>query len=73
MLSARNARAAARGEPEVDVEAELGRLTAPAADPDLREEVRALVLARNARRAARGEEPLDVDAEVERQLRDLGA
>ena len=72
MLAARNARAAARGEAEVDVEDELARLTAPAADPGLREEVRDLVIARNARRAARGEPPLDVDTEVERQLRDLG-
>ena len=73
MLAARNARAAARGEAEVDVEAELARLTAPAADPALRDEVRDLVIARNARREARGEPPLDVDAEVDRQLRDLGA
>jgi hypothetical protein len=72
MLSAHNARAAARGEAEVDVEEELARLTAPAVDPALREEVRELVIARNARREARGEPPLDVDAEVERQLRDLG-
>jgi hypothetical protein len=73
MLIARNARAAARGEDEVDVEEELARLTAPAVDPALREEVRELVVARNARRVARGEEPLEVDAEVERQLRHLGA
>jgi hypothetical protein len=72
MLEARNARHAARGEAEVDVEGELARLTAPAVDPALREEVRELVIARNARREARGEPPLDVDAEVERQLRDFG-
>ena len=33
MLEARNARHAARGEAEVDVEDELARLTAPAVDP----------------------------------------
>src|SRR5215210_8197760 len=47
MLGARNARAAARGEAEFDVEDELARLTAPAVDPALREEVRELVVARN--------------------------
>ena len=73
MLGARNARAAARGEAEVDVEDELQRLTAPAVDPGLREEVRELVVARNRRREARGEAPLDVEAEVERQLREFGA
>jgi hypothetical protein len=73
MLAARNARRAARGGEVVDVEAELARLTAPAADPELRAEVRQLVVARNARRARRGQPPLDVEAEVERQLRDLGA
>ena len=62
MLGARNARAAARGEAEVDVEDELQRLTAPAVDPGLREEVRELVVARNRRREARGEAPLDVEA-----------
>src|SRR5215218_712182 len=73
MLAARNARAAARGEAEVDVEQELQRLTAPAVDPSLREEVRELVVARNRRREARGDAPLDVEAEVERQLREFGA
>jgi hypothetical protein len=73
MLGARNARAAARGEAEVDVEDELQRLTAPAVDPGLREEVRELVVARNRRREARGEAPLDVEREVERQLREFGA
>jgi hypothetical protein len=73
MLAARNARAAARGEREVDVEEELRRLTAAAADPGLRDEVRDMVVARNARREARGEQPLEVEAEVDRQLRELGA
>jgi hypothetical protein len=71
MLEARNARRAARGEAELDVDAELRALEAPA-DPELRDEVRSLVEARNARRVARGEEPLDVEAEVERRLRELG-
>jgi len=68
-LEARNARRAARGEPPVDVEAELRALTAPAADPELAAEVRQLVEARNARRVARGQPPLDVDAEVSKRLR----
>ena len=70
LLEARNARRAARGEPPVDVEAELRELTAPAADPELAAEVRQLVEARNARRVARGEPPLDVEAEVSKRLRD---
>jgi len=72
MLGARNARRVARGQAPVDVEAELRALTAPPADPGLREEVRQLVQARNARRMAKGQEPLDVDAEVERRLGELG-
>jgi hypothetical protein len=73
MLAARNVRRAARGEAEVDVEAELAALTRPSAasDPGIVEEVRALVRARNNRRIARGQEPLDEEAEVERQLREL--
>jgi hypothetical protein len=71
MLEARNSRRAARGEPPLDVDAELRALTAQA-DPELREEVRTLVEARNARRIARGEEPLDVEAEIDRRLRELG-
>ena len=42
-----------------------------AADPQLVEEVRQIVVARNHRRLRKGEEPLDVEAEIERQLRDL--
>ena len=57
----------------MDVDAELRALTAPAADPELRDEVRTLVEARNARRVARGEEPLDVEAEIDRRLREFGA
>lgn len=68
MLEARNARRARRGEPPVDVEAELARLTAPVVDDEVRAEVRALVQARNARRVRAGREPLDEDAEVARRL-----
>ena len=68
MLEARNARKRRRGEPEIDVEAELARLTAPVIDDELRQEIRDLVIARNHRRARRGEPPLDVEAEVARQI-----
>ena len=74
MLEAKSARRVARGEPELDVDAELAALTSGAtnADAGLREEVRQLVVARNERRMRQGKEPLDVDAEVDRQLRELG-
>jgi hypothetical protein len=68
LLEARNARRARKGQAPLDVEAELSRLTAPAADPALEAEVRELVVARNARRARKGQAPLDVEAEVRRQL-----
>jgi 2-polyprenyl-6-methoxyphenol hydroxylase-like FAD-dependent oxidoreductase len=68
MLDARNARRRRRGEPELDVETELSRLTAPAVDDELRAEIRDLVIARNHRRARQGKPPLDVEAEVERQI-----
>ena len=68
MLEARNARRRRRGEPELDVEEELSRLTAPAVDDELRAEIRDLVIARNHRRARQGKPPLDVDAEIERQI-----
>jgi hypothetical protein len=73
MLAARNERRARRGETPLDVEAELARLTAPAADPALEAEVRQLVIARNERRERRGQPPLDVEQEVARQLRELGS
>src|SRR3954469_4711078 len=74
LVEAKSERRVARGEPPLDVDAEIAALSArPPADAGLREEVRQLVVARNERRLARGKEPLDVDAEVERQLRDLGA
>lgn len=72
MLEARNARRMARGQPPLDVEAEIARLAAPVADPALEAEVRALVIARNERRERQGKAPLDVEAEVRRQLDALG-
>jgi hypothetical protein len=74
LIEARNALRERRGEPPVDVEQEVARLTAPAIDPALREEIRDLVIARNLRRARAGKPPLDVEAEIEREiagLRDL--
>jgi hypothetical protein len=80
LVQARKDRALSRGEPPLDVDAEVDRLMAldPAVQPEtdqqdaaLREEVRQLVIARNDRRASRGEPPLDVEDEVDRQLRDL--
>lgn len=76
MLEAKAFRQIERGETPIDIDAELKRLTAPAAvelkaDPTLVAEVRQLVEARNRRRARQGKEPLDVEAEVQRQLRDL--
>jgi glycine/D-amino acid oxidase-like deaminating enzyme len=68
MLEARNARRRRRGEPELDVDQELGRLTAPAVDDELRAEIRDMVVARNHRRARQGKPPLDVEAEIERQI-----
>ncbi len=71
LLDARNALRARRGEPPLDVEAELARLTAPSIDPALREEIRDLVIARNLRRARAGKPPLDVEAEIEREIAGL--
>jgi len=76
MLEAKAFRQIARGETPIDIEAELRKLTAPAAlaakaDPALVTEVRQLVLARNERRARQGKQPLDVEIEVARQLTDL--
>jgi hypothetical protein len=74
LVEAKSARREARGEPPLDVDAEVAALTRPQGhDEALRDEVRQLVIARNERRLRRGEEPLDVEAEVDRQLRDLGA
>ena len=76
MLEAKAYRQAERGEPVLDVEAEMTKLMAPqvsnlGADPALVEEVRQLVVARNERRMRKGEEPLDVEEEIKRQLKDL--
>jgi hypothetical protein len=75
MLEAKSYRRMRRGEPALDVEAELRRLLEEPAgeevDDELRTEVRQLVVRRNERRLSRGEEPLDVEAETDRQLADL--
>jgi hypothetical protein len=76
MLQARNDRRRRRGQPQLDVDAELDRLTAAPApapgmtgdDAELRDEVRALVIARNHRRARHGLQALDVESEIEREL-----
>jgi succinate dehydrogenase/fumarate reductase flavoprotein subunit len=68
MLEARNARRRRRGEPELHVETELARLTAPVVNDELRSEIRDLVIARNHRRARQGRPPLDVEAEIQRQI-----
>jgi hypothetical protein len=76
MLSARSERLVRRGEPALDIDAEVARLLAPAEGPGrdaaLIAEVRQMVLARNERRQRKGEAPLDVDAEIARTLDELG-
>lgn len=76
MLDARSERMVRRGEPALDVDAELARLLTPARAPgkhdaELAEEVRQLVVARNERRIRQGLEPLDEDAEVTRTLAEM--
>lgn len=71
MVEARNARRERRGEPPLDVDAELAALSGQTVDEGLRDEVRQLVVARNVRRTRKGEPPLDVESEVDRQLREL--
>jgi hypothetical protein len=82
MLLARSERLVRRGQPALDVEAELARLLeggsspegegAPSThDAELVTEIRQLVVARNERRARQGQEPLDVDTEVARTLKEL--
>jgi len=78
MLEAKADRRRRRGEPPIDVEAELRRLLDGAAsgaearhDAELRAEIRRLAIARNERRVRRGEAPLDVEAEIERELQNL--
>lgn len=68
LLEARNARRRRRGEPEIDIEQELARLTAPRIDAELRDEIRQLVIARNHRRERQGKPPLDVEAEISREI-----
>jgi len=77
MLRARSERRVRRGEPALDIDAEVARLLdperqpAPAENPGLTEEVRQLVVARNERRRRQGLEPLDVDTEIARTLEEL--
>ena len=76
MLQARSERLVRRGQPPIDIDAEMARLLSeeePSQVPDagLLAEVRQLVLARNERRVRQGLEPLDVDAEVKRTLAEL--
>jgi hypothetical protein len=72
LLEARNARRARRGEPPIDIDSELNRLTAATnIDDGLRAEIRDLVIARNHRRARAGKPPLDVEAEIEREIAGL--
>jgi hypothetical protein len=74
MIEAKSYRRHRRGEPPLDVEAEVRRMldspgaAGPGIDEKLREEVRQLVVAGNERRMRRGEQPLDVASETERQL-----
>jgi hypothetical protein len=76
MLNARSERLVRRGQPALDVDAELARLLAGdqpqgTHEAGLVSEVRQLVVARNERRVRQGLEPLDVDAEVTRTLAEL--
>ena len=76
MLGARSERLVRRGEPALDIDAEVARLLHPAQragahEAGLAEEVRQLVVARNERRGRQGLQPLDVEAEVARTLDEL--
>jgi hypothetical protein len=76
MLGARSDRLVSRGEPALDIDAEVERLMEPPPESDghaegLVAEVRQLVVARNERRERQGLEPLDVDGEVARTLREF--
>jgi hypothetical protein len=76
MLQARSERRVRRGEPALDVDAEVARLLAaqPAStghDPGIAEEVLQLVVARNERRERQGLEPLDLEAEVARTMAEM--
>ena len=76
MLRARSDRRVSRGEPALDIDAEVAKLLGDSAraseqDSALVAEVRQLVEARNERRVRQGKEPLDVEAEVARTLEEL--
>jgi hypothetical protein len=71
LLEARNQRRKRRGEPPLDLEKEVSRLTALQVDAQLRAEIRELVVARNHRRARAGKPPLDVEAEIAREIGQL--
>ena len=75
MLGARSERLVGRGQPALDIDAEVARLLGPAQpssrDAGLSEEVRQLVVARNERRQRQGLEPLEVEAEVTRTLQEF--
>jgi hypothetical protein len=78
MLQARSERLMRRGEPALDIDAEVAALMAqePAharEDEGIAEEVLQLVVARNERRERQGLAPLDVEAEVARTLAELNA
>jgi hypothetical protein len=76
MLQARSERLVRRGEPALDIDAEVARLTAPQPahtghDPGIAEEVLQLVVARNERRERQGLQPLDIEAEVARTMAEM--
>jgi hypothetical protein len=76
LLQARSERRVRRGEPALDIDAEVAKLldAQPANsghDPGIAEEVLQLVVARNERRERQGLEPLDLEAEVQRTLAEL--
>jgi hypothetical protein len=79
MVQARSERLVRRGEPPLDIDAEVARLTAieptsaPERDQGIAVEVLQLVVARNERRERQGLEPLDIEAEVARTLAELNA
>lgn len=75
MLEAKSFRLEQKGEPPLDIEEEIRKMTMPSisvgSDRALVEEIRQLVVARNARRLRQGKEPLDVEAEIQRQITEL--
>jgi len=75
LVGARSRRLVGRGQPALDIDAEVARLleqpSPQSHEPTLNEEVRQLVVARNERRVRQGLEPFDVEAEVQRTLAEL--